>query len=151
MRKKLACFLLAVVTALGFYACSGVEDQSAQGNGESSTSAAYVSTEILLNTDTRVVISVSEKRGTFTLLECMESTELDFEIVDGMLVEVNGVKNKADYSACWMLYTSDAEMSNSAWGTIEIDGKTLGSAVLGVEALEITVGKLYVLEYQNFS
>jgi hypothetical protein len=50
-----------------------------------------------------------------------------------------------------MLYTSDAENSNSAWGTVEYDGKEYGSAVSGAETLKIKADQLYIWVYQSFN
>ena len=55
-----------------------------------------------------------------------------------------------DFSHCWMLYTSDGEMSNAAWGEIEYNGEKLGSAVLGADALPVLEGQVYVWYYQAF-
>ena len=49
-----------------------------------------------------------------------------------------------------MLYTSDAEMSNAEWGTIDYDGKTYASAILGAESLEVSAGNYYILSYVIF-
>ena len=78
------------------------------------------------------------------------SGELTFESSAGFITSINGVENTADFSACWMLYTSDAEMANSEWGTITVGEQTLGSAIVGAEALEVLEGALYVWEYVTF-
>lgn len=89
-----------------------------------------------------------------TLLDIMEDRKsegkLAFEITNGMITSINGVANSATYNPCWMLYTSDEEMSSEAWGTVEYDGKTLGSAIVGAETLLVKTGALYVWVYQSF-
>jgi hypothetical protein len=80
-----------------------------------------------------------------------EKGELSFEIKDGMITAINGIANPADFSSCWMLYTSDAEYSNSAWGTVEYQGQTYGSAIVGAELLEIKADQLYIWVYQSFT
>jgi hypothetical protein len=107
------------------------------------------------NGENRVVISVTETDGKCTMLDCMEKlaeTEADFSYAfsGGMVTQVNGVQNAADYSKCWMVYTSDSEMANAAWGTIDYNGATLGSAVVGADALTVITGEIYVLEYVTF-
>ena len=72
-------------------------------------------------------------------------------IVNGMITSVNGIENPADFSSCWMLYTSDEENSNTAWGTVEYDGKVYGSAISGAETLTIKPDQLYIWVYQSFS
>lgn len=84
-------------------------------------------------------------------MELMKEEGLEFEVSDGMIVSINGIENPADYSSCWMLYTSDAENSNTAWGTVEYDGKEYGSAISGAEELKIKPGQLYILVFQSFS
>ena len=73
--------------------------------------------EIVSKTDTMVVIKVNETEGFATLLDAMfylqEEGELTFELTGGMVSSIEGKANPADWSACWMLYTSDAEMSNT--------------------------------------
>ena len=75
---------------------------------------------------------------------------LTFETSGGMITSINGVANPADFSYCWMLYTSDEEMANNAWGTIVVNDKTLGSAIVGAESLPVIEGAMYVWEYVKF-
>lgn len=74
----------------------------------------------------------------------------DFTIVDGMVTSINGKENATDFTSCWMLYTDDADMSNTSWGTIELDGKTYASAISGAEDLIIKDGTTYVWTYVTF-
>lgn len=110
--------------------------------------------EIVSKTDTMVVIKVNETEGFATVLDAMtylkEEGELTFEIVGGMVSSIEGKENPADWSACWMLYTSDAEMSNTEWGTITYEGNTYGSAILGAESLEVSAGEYYLWSYDTF-
>lgn len=80
-----------------------------------------------------------------------EQEGLEYEVKDGMVVSINGIENPADFSSCWMLYTSDVEFSNTAWGTVEYDGKEYGSAVSGAEALKIKPNCLYIWVFQSFA
>ena len=110
--------------------------------------------EIISKTDTMVVIKVNETEGFATLLDAMtylkDEGELVFEITGGMVSSIEGKENPADWSACWMLYTSDAEMSNTEWGSITYDGNTYGSAILGAESLTVSVGAYYIWSYDTF-
>ena len=76
--------------------------------------------------------------------------ELSYESSNGMITSINGVKNMADFSACWMLYTSDKELADNAWGTITIGEETIGSAMVGAESLPVLEGAIYVWEYTSF-
>ncbi len=104
-----------------------------------------------------IVISVTEDSigESETLLDYMQALkqkgELDFTCSDGMITSIGGIENPADYSYCWMLYTSDTELSNSAWGTVEYKGNVYGSAVVGASMLEVKVGCLYIWAYVCFA
>ena len=79
-----------------------------------------------------------------------ESGELTCTISDGMITSINGIENPADFSSCWMLYTSDAENANAAWGTVEYEGVEYGSAISGAETLKIKADQLYIWVFQSF-
>jgi hypothetical protein len=49
-----------------------------------------------------------------------------------------------------MLYTSDTDNANTAWGEVEYKGEVYGSAILGAEALTIKEGCLYIWIFQAF-
>ena len=89
-----------------------------------------------------------------TLLDIMEEMQaegkLTFVCVDGMVTSINGTANSITYNPCWMLYTTDEENANSDWGTVEYNGETLGSAIVGADALEVLTGCIYVWEYRSF-
>ncbi len=138
MKRKIISLLLVVVALFFLASCWG---------GQVKCSLADVS-------ETQVVIAVEETDENATLLNCMEylATEEGFvyEFVGGMLTSINGKANAADFSSCWMLYTSDAEMANTAWGTVEYNGETLGSAIVGAETLVVAEDEIYVWVYQSF-
>ena len=113
---------------------------------------------VIKDSDTYIVIKTTQEamgeRSDMLLIEYMEMLkekgELEFQVVDGMITSINGIDNPADYSSCWMLYTSDAELSNASWGTVEYDGKEYGSAVSGAEKLIIKPDQLYIWVYKSF-
>ena len=84
------------------------------------------------------------------MLKLKEKGELEFEIQNGMITSINGIANPADYSSCWMLYTSDEENANSAWGVVEYQGKQYGSAIAGAETLKIKADQIYIWVYKSF-
>ena len=100
-----------------------------------------------------VVISVKNgdisDKGALSLLDYMnrlkDRGELTFTIDNGMITSVNGIKNADKY---WMLYTSDAENSNPAWGTVEYEGKEYSSASLGAKELMLKPDTLYIWVYK---
>jgi hypothetical protein len=101
-----------------------------------------------------LVIEADESAAGKTLLQVMsekeEDGEFSYKIKDGMIVEINGTENDLDYNPCWMLYTSDQENSNTAWGEYEYNGETLGSASVGADSLIVKSGEVYVWVYQEF-
>ena len=110
--------------------------------------------QIVSKSDTMVVMKVNETEGFATLLDAMnylkEEGQLTFELTGGMISSIEGKANPADWSACWMLYTSDTEMSNAEWGTITYEEKTYGSAILGAEGLKVSAGEYYIWSYDTF-
>ena len=90
-----------------------------------------------------------------TLMDYMtklkEKGDLEFAISDGMITSINGTENPADYSSCWMLYTSDADNANASWGTVEYEGQEYGSAISGAETLKIKADQLYIWVFKSIS
>ena len=105
------------------------------------------------STENVVVITVEEVKDAKSLMDVMEQAkadgELTYETSDGMITSLNGKANPADWSYCWMLYTSDSSMASTEYGTYEYEGQILGSAVLGAEALPVVDGGIYVWVYQK--
>ena len=113
----------------------------------------HVKAEIVSKTDSMVVIKVNEAEGFATLLDAMNylknEGELAFEITGGMVTSIEGKANPADWSACWMVYTSDTEMANAEY-TVEYNGNIYGQAILGAESLPIIADAYYVWSYDSF-
>ena len=139
MKRKLYAFLTLILAFLLLCAC------------EHTGKAKAV---IVEKSDTMVVIKVEKTEGETTLTGVMnalkEQGELSFTLSGGMLTELNGRANPNDFSACWMLYTSDTELSNSAWGTVEYNGQAMGSAIVGADTLPVKDGAYYVWSFQAF-
>lgn len=134
MKKRLLLVLLCIVAVFGFCFAAGC------------------------NNDVKpVAITVSGSTEGETLFEYMsdlkDKGELSFEYSDSQygayVTAINGVSNTTNSS--WMLYTDDAENSNTAWGTYEYEGKTLGSSALGAGSLVVVDGCVYVWVYETFS
>ena len=136
--KKLVSLLLMIVGLFAFTGCPAMEP----------TLKATVQT-----TETAVAITVVDEEGDPTLLMAMEILQEEGKLTftkdaTGMITSINGKENAADWSASWMLYTSDDELSNTEWGTIEWNGKTYGSAVVGASSLQVDEEETYVWVYQ---
>lgn len=112
---------------------------------------------VLEVTETYLVIKVDNEQipvaEDMTLLSYMEALKeegnLTFETKDGMITAINGIENPADWSACWMLYTSDEENANTAWGEIEYEQSVYGSAMYGADQLKVKDSCLYIWVYQS--
>ena len=139
--KKLLAFLTAAICLFSFAACG-------KSNGAGKTVATVVKEETL------VVITVEEVDGEPTLLAVMEKLQADGQLTftadgTGMVTSIEGKENPADWSACWMLYTTDSEMADASFA-IEWQGKSCGSSVVGANALTVLAGESYIWSYQTF-
>ena len=108
---------------------------------------------VKLDGDYVVITATADADGKSLLLfmeQLKEKDELRFEMSDGMVVSIDGKQNASDFSSCWMLYTSDSENANNAWGIVEYDGKEYGSATFGAEQLIVKEGAIYIWWYQTF-
>ena len=110
---------------------------------------------VINESDTFVIVSVETNRADLTLANYMASLQEykdEFEIKNGMVVSINGIKNASDYSACWMLYTNDysEDISNSVWGTVEYKGVIYNSSAYGAESLVVKNGYKYIWVYETF-
>ena len=143
MLQRSLSVLLAVMLLIGMMLLSGCRSEPL----------------VIKDSDTYIVIKTTQEaigeEKDMLLIDYMaklkEKGELEFEIVNGMITSINGIENPADYSSCWMLYTSDEELSNSAWGIVEYEGKEYGSAISGAETLPIKADRLYIWVFKSFS
>lgn len=114
---------------------------------------------VIKDSDTYIVIKTTAEsldgKTDMLLIDYMnalvEKGELTCTIADGMITSINGIENPADFSSCWMLYTSDAENANASWGTVEYEGVEYGSAISGAETLKIKPDQLYIWVYKSFT
>ncbi len=114
---------------------------------------------VIKDSDTYIVIKTTQEAlgGKTDMLlidymyELRQKGELTCSISNGMITSINGIENPADFSSCWMLYTSDTENSNTAWGVVEYDGTEYGSAISGAENLKIKPDQLYIWVFQSFA
>lgn len=140
--KKLLSFTLVICLILACSISASCKDSSASANAT-----------IVYSSETMVVIKVDEVSGNATLIHALDSVKGDnfnYEISGGMITSVNGVQNKADWSFSWMLYTNDADFSNTTWGTVTYNQMTFGSATLGAQDLPVASGFYYILNYTSF-
>ena len=102
-----------------------------------------------------VIITASDSSFEFenkTLKDYMEylqdNEKLTFSISNGMVTTINGKSNTNN--SYWMLYTSDSENANQAWGTFEYEDSIYGSAILGADSLIVKKDCIYIWAYQTF-
>jgi len=114
---------------------------------------------VIKDSDTYIVIKTTKEamdgKNDMLLIDYMaqlkEEGQLEFAIENGMITSINGIANPADFSSCWMLYTSDAENANASWGTVEYKGEQYGSAISGAETLKIKADQIYIWVFKSFS
>ena len=141
--KKILAFLLAAMTLMSILLLAGCKSEPL----------------VIKESDTCIVLKVTEEaiggNTDMVLIDYMDTLvkegKLTCTIENGMVTSINGIDNPADFSSCWMLYTSDADNSNAAWGTVEFEGAQYGSAISGAETLKIKAGQLYIWVYKSFS
>ena len=150
MKRKLLSFLLALACLAG----GGCSFSFGQDKVLVSHTEEVKMATVELTTEDMVAIRALGVEADNTLLNLMAQLKsegaIDFTLENGMVTSINGKENPADFSSCWMLYTSDTEMANNAWGEVEYQGKKLGSAVVGADFLPAVEGEVYVWYYQSF-
>ncbi|MBE5741769.1 MAG: DUF4430 domain-containing protein [Clostridiales bacterium] len=147
LTKLFAVAILSICCIL----CAGCENTSFLGeSGEKTSESSQTSVS-------PVVITVNddyEVANGDTLIDYMNLLKTDgkisFTVADGFVTSINGIENPADGSKCWMLYTDDTENTNSAWGSVEVDGVTYYSAAIGADVIHIKKGCTYVWYYLSF-
>ncbi len=139
MQKVLSLMLVLVILA-GLTACKSeklvIKDSD---------------TYIVVKTTTQAMDGATDMTLMDYMTKLKDKGDLEFTISDGMITSINGIDNPADYSSCWMLYTSDADNANASWGTVEYEGKEYGSAISGAETLKIKSDQLYIWVFKSFS
>lgn len=148
MKRKIVSVWLAfccLLMALVFVACGG---------GESEGTVYQITKSKLEGSLMTVEIRVETMQSQHTLTALMEKAkqdgELTFEIAGGMVTSIEGQANAADFSSCWMLYTTDTEMSNDEWGTYQYGDIVYGSAIIGADSLIVAEGESYLWVYVAF-
>ena len=98
-----------------------------------------------------VIICVEHVTEGQTLLSYMKEMqtreELSFDIQNGLINSINGTSNAG--SSYWMLYTTDTDNANTAWGTYTYQDEILGSAIYGAEMLVVKNGEIYIWSYET--
>ena len=149
MKKLIPVVAIVLVLLFALCACNQKEPTKINDPTTPATDSSVVTVS-----DTTIVLAPTSDYVGQTLLSFMQASTLkgllEFSITNGLVTSINGKENTADYSKCWMLYTSDENMANTAWGTVEYQGNVYGSAVKGVTELNIIENGLYIWVYTTF-
>ena len=149
MKKLIPVVAIVLVLLVALCACNQKEPTKIDEPTTPATDSSVINVS-----DTTIVLAPTSDYVGQTLLSFMQASTLkgllEFSLTNGMVTSINGKENTADYSKCWMLYTSDANMANTAWGTVEYQGNVYGSAVKGVTELNIIENGLYIWVYTTF-
>ncbi len=160
MKRKIAYFVSIVasfmVSVCMLAGCSLFSQSSSSSSSSSSSVLVPPEAKFLVveTTETSVVIKVNKADDSQTVLDVMQALQaegkMSYTLSGTMVTGINGKANAADFSSCWMLYTSDAEMANTEWGTYTYNANVYGSAVVGADALPVADGAYYVWVYTSF-
>ncbi len=149
MKKLIPVVAIVLILLVALCACNQKEPTKIDEPTTPATDSSVINVS-----DTTIVLAPTSDYVGQTLLSFMQASTLkgllEFSLTNGMVTSINGKENTADYSKCWMLYTSDANMANTAWGTVEYQGNVYGSAVKGVTELNIIENGLYIWVYTTF-
>ena len=141
--KRIVCALLLVTILVSMLSLSGCQSEPLVIKESDTCIVLKVTEEVLSGSTDMVLIDYMDTLVKEGKLTCV--------IENGMVTSINGIDNPADFSSCWMLYTSDADNSNAAWGTVEFEGNQYGSAISGAETLKIKADQLYIWVFKSFS
>ena len=141
--KRIVCALLLVTILAGMLSLSGCKSEPLVIKESDTCIVLKVTKEVLGGSTDMVLIDYMDG--------LVKSGKMTCTIQDGMVTSINGIDNPADFSSCWMLYTSDEENANAAWGTVDFEGKQYGSAISGAETLKIKPGQLYIWVFKSFT
>ena len=156
MKRKLciliSLFCLATAFLGVFTGCKKEKTESSSSIFSGSLDSFSCTLESV--TDNLIVVKVEKTVEEETLADALaflqETGKLTYKIENGMLSSLNGKANAADFSSCWMVYSSDKELTDTSWGTVAYKDMTLGSTIVGVEELPLTDGEYYVFSYDTF-
>ena len=153
MKKKWLVALIATLSLTTCVGCSLPFGNTTDSESISATEEVKVAA-VEKKTDDMVAIRVTEDTDE-KLISVMKALQADGQLAftqdaQGMITSIGGKKNAADWSSCWMLYTSDLEVSSTEFGTHDYNAATLGSAFLGADALPVKKGEVYIWVYTSF-
>ena len=160
MKRKIAYFVSIVasfvVSVCMLTGCSLFSQSSSSSSSSGSSVLVPPEAKFLVveTTETSVIIKVNKADDNQTVLDVMQALQaegkMSYTLSGTMIQGINGKENPADFSSCWMLYTSDAEMANAEWGTYTYNDAVYGSAIVGADTLPVVDGAYYIWVYTTF-
>lgn len=136
--KILATAMALAVLVAAFAACNGYN--------------AVKSTEdVVAVTVSGKVMDLDGKNLVDYLNKLQSDDKFSYSADNGYVTTVNG--KTADYQkdrTSWMMYTSDKEMGNEAWGTYEFEGQTYYSAIVGINDYPLAEGTVILFVFCHF-
>lgn len=156
MKRKLciliSLFCLATAFLGLFTGCK--KEKTESSSSTTSVSSPSFSCTVESATENLIVVKVEKTVEKETLADALaflqEKGRLTYKMENGMLSTLNGKANAADFSSCWMVYSSDKELTDTSWGTVTYKDMTLGSTIVGVEELPLADGEYYAFSYDTF-
>lgn len=146
--KRSLSLLLTLLFALGAFSLFSCKekDETDYVSADENTVAIFPSEEVLALTDRSTLADY--------LVAMREKGLISYEMEYGMINSVNGIVNEytgTNSMNSWMIYTSDPDQSNAAFGKLKYEGKTYASASLGAESLIVKAEYAYFLAYHSVS
>ena len=150
MKRKslLICLLAMCCTLFSFFATACTKTK--EGPAMESIVASVEFTD-----ENTVAIRVSDVYDNTFLLTVMQTLQMHEKLTftkdsTNMVTGINGKQNPADWSACWMLYTSDTDFASEQFGSCIYDGVEYDSAIFGAAQMPVVNGGLYIWKYTSF-
>ncbi len=159
-------FALAAVAALAFSlcvfsACTG--EPQGEETGSSTENEIKFPYEVIINRGEQFIFKAVAIEKTVSLYDALVQIQAEervsFEGYTGeygfTITAVNGIHNKEDWSACWMIYTDLTEYdgvvyATDEYGTFTYGTQTYASATYGASSLPVIQGYTYALHYDTF-
>ena len=106
----------------------------------------------LTDEDKYLLITADENASNLLSLmqEKAAANEFTFTLSGTMVTSINGVENAADWSYCWMVYTTDSDYAVKEYGQVKLGKTVYTSAALGAESLPVEKGEKYLWVYVAF-
>ena len=107
-------------------------------------------TAVIVPLDSKVMSDIEGKHLIDYLNVLQDKGYLTYNAPGGFIDTINDLKADASQNEYWFIYTDDEANANADWGTYDLDGKTLGSAMYGITDLPLKEGATYVFVVSKY-